>query len=84
MNQRSQPSERAPCNHGGRDHAACAPEFYQKGARNLQGKIADEENSCAQAKHVVAESQVAGHAQRRISQVRAIYVVNDVQNENEG
>jgi len=33
---------------------------------------------------VVAEPQVARHAHRRVSQVRAVYVINDVQNEQEG
>jgi len=61
-----------------------APELYQQSARNLQRKVADEEDSCAQTKHVVAESQLARHAQRRVGQVGAIYVVDDVQNENEG
>jgi hypothetical protein len=55
----------------------------QHRAWNLQCDVAEKENTSAQAEHAVAESQVAGHAERSVGHTGAVNVIRDVKKKKE-
>src|SRR5262249_20939386 len=73
----------SPGDHGDRDRSAGAPSFDEQSTRDLEGDVADEENSDGEAGHCVAETEVTAHTDGGIGEAGAIEIVGDVENEEE-
>lgn len=60
---------------------ASAESFHHASTGNLERQITDEEDASPQAKDAVAETQRAAHAERGVSEIGPVDIVDDVQHE---
>src|SRR5215469_12274292 len=81
VNEAGQRCTGTPRNHHAGKDAPCTPMLDEHRAGNLQRDVTEEENSRAQAEDAVAESQIAGHAERGVGHASAVNVIRDVENE---
>ena len=79
LNEASGGRQQSPGEHNARDPFAGAPNLDQHRGGNFNQKVADEKDARTDAEIGIRKAQILGHVQRRVAQVDAIQVRNDVQ-----
>jgi len=82
MNEAHRNRDDAPADHDSGDPSACAPLFHEKAAGNFQKEVADKENAGAVSQDIVTEGKVSLHLQLRITEIHAVEVGNDKEQEH--
>ena len=80
-NHRHQNGDESPGNQNARNPAPRAPALDNQRAGNFKQKISGKENPRAQAEYAVGKSQVAGHLQAGKTDVYAVEIRDEIQDE---